>query len=289
MKRARILSFLLWALLGGAGLPGWSQAQPATLTYAVKGADTLWMHHYAPQGAANGMTVVFVHGGAFTGGDPVNQKPFAEGMTQRGYRVFVLKYRLYLKGKSFGCETATPEKLTAIKTAIEDVDDAGAYLVQHARTLGVDTSRMFLAGSSAGAEAVLNAVFNSYRPKGAAPQRRYRGVLAFAGAVLDINALTKEAWVPLLLMHGTRDQLVPYGTAAHRFCRAGDAGWLMMFGSHTILLEARRKGWPAVLYAYEGGGHEVSNYMFRRFHEMDNFMQAVVAQKPPAPALITCK
>lgn len=289
MKRARILSCLLLALLSGAGGQVVAQGPLATVTYAIKGADTLWMHHYAPQGIPNGSTVLFVHGGSFTGGDPVNQKPFAEGMTQRGYRVFVLKYRLYLKGKSFGCETATPEKLTAIKTAIEDVDDAGAYLVEHARALGVDTSRMFLAGSSAGAEAVLNAVFNSYRPKGAVPQRRYRGVLAFAGAVLDINALTKDAWVPLLLMHGTRDQLVPYGTAAHRFCRAGDAGWLMMFGSHTLLQEARRKGLPAVLYAYDGGGHEVSNYMFRRFREMDDFMRAVVNRKPPAPALITCK
>lgn len=287
MKKACILSFLLLALLGGARLQGWSQ--PATLTYAVRGADTLWMHHYAPQGKANGTTVLFVHGGSFTGGDPLNQKPFAEGMARRGYRVFVLKYRLYLKGKSFGCETATPEKLKAIQTAMEDVDDAGAFIVQHARAMGVDTARLFLAGSSAGAEAVLNAVFNPYTPKGAAPQRRYRGVLAFAGAVLDPNTLTGKAWVPLLLMHGTRDQLVPYGTAAHRFCHAADSGWLMMFGSHTILEEARRKGLPAVLYAYEGGGHEVSNYMFRRFEEMDNFMKAVVAGKPPAPTLITCK
>jgi acetyl esterase/lipase len=289
MIRARIRSFLLLALLGGACLQGGAQAQPATLTYAIKGADTLWMHHYAPQGKPNGMTVLFVHGGAFTGGDPVNQKPFADGMTQRGYRVFVLKYRLYLKGKSFGCETATPEKLKAIKTAIEDVDDAGTYLVQHARALGVDTGRLFLAGSSAGAEAVLNAVFNPYHPKGTTVQRRYRGVMAFAGAVLDAGTLTEKAWVPLLLMHGTRDQLVPYGTAAHRFCRATDAGWLMMFGSHTILQEAKQKGLPAVLYAYEGGGHEVSNYMFRRFEEMDDFMRAVVAHKPPAPTLITCK
>lgn len=289
MKKVRILFLLLPALLFGAGAQAGAQEPPASVTYAIKGSDTLWMHHYTPQGRPNGITVLFVHGGSFTGGDPVNQKPFAEGMTRRGYRVFVLKYRLYLKGKSFGCDMATPEKLKAIQTAIEDVDDAGAYIVQHARELGVDTTRLFLAGSSAGAEAVLNTVFNPYAFKEASVQRRYRGVMAFAGAVLDINALTEKAWVPLLLMHGTRDQLVPYGTAAHRFCRAGNAGWLMMFGSHTILEQARRKGWPAVLYAYEGGGHEVSNYMFRRFAEMDDFMRAVVARKPPAPALITCK
>lgn len=286
MKRTRTL-FTLWLLVlfTGAGLHGAAQA-PSTVTYAVKGNDTLWMHHYTPQGKANGMTILFVQGGSFTGGDPVNQRPFAEGMTRRGYRVFVLKYRLYLKGKSFGCKTPTPEKLKAIKTAIEDVEDAGAFIVQHAGQYGVDTTRLFLAGSSAGAEAVLNAVFNPFKSKSAPIQQRYRGVLAFAGAVLDMNTLTERAWVPLLLMHGTRDQLVPYGTAAHRFCRAGVSGWLMMFGSHSIWQEAQRRNLPAVLHAWEGGGHEVSNYMFRRFSEMDHFMQAVVARKPITPALI---
>lgn len=273
-----VLLSLLLALFVGGGQ--YVAAQPATVTYAIKGADTLWMHHYAPQGKANGMTVVFVHGGSFTGGQPVNQKPFAEGLSRLGYNIFVLKYRLYLAGRSFGCETATTEKLKAVRTAVEDVHDATEFIVGHAKTYGVDTTRMFLAGSSAGAETVLNFVFNPFQPKGVVASCRYRGVLSFAGAVLDINTLTPQAWVPLLLMHGTRDQLVPFGTAAHRFCRAADAGWLIFFGSHTILQWAQQNKLPAVLYTFEGGGHEVSNYMFRRFAEMDAFMRRVVEGKP---------
>lgn len=280
---------LLFAFLFMGGLAAEAQQEPPTVTYAIKGEDTLWMHHYQPQGKPNGITVLFVHGGAFTGGHPANQRPFAEGLTRLGYNIFVMKYRLYLKGKSFGCETDTPEKLKAIRTAIEDVEDAGDFIVQHASQFNVDTSRLFLAGSSAGAEAVLNLVFNPFRPKGEPASRRYRGVLSFAGALLDVNTITEKAWVPLLMMHGTRDQLVPFGTAAHRFCRAADAGWLMMFGSHTILNEAKKNGLPAVLYTYEGGGHEVSNFMFRRFREMDDFMKNVVAGKTLAPVEVISK
>jgi predicted esterase len=274
-------------LLSGMGAV--AQTEPCTITYAIKDGDSLWLHHYQPKGKPNNITVLFVHGGSFTGGDPANQKPFADGLTKLGYNIFVVKYRIYLKGMSFGCQTATPEKLKAIRIAVEDVTDAGNYIMQHASKYDVDTSRMFLAGSSAGAEAVLNLVFNPFNKKNEPARHHYKGVLSFAGAVLDINTLSEHNWTPVLMMHGKRDQLVPFGTAAHRFCRAKDAGWLMMFGSHTILTEAKRKGLPALLYTFESGGHEVSYYMFRRFLEMDDFMKAVVAQKPLKPAEIINK
>ncbi|HEY1021324.1 MAG TPA: hypothetical protein VGE06_03385, partial [Flavisolibacter sp.] len=133
-------------------------------------------------------------------------------------------------------------------------------------------------------EAILNLVFNPFLKKNdsryAPPNRfRYAGALSFAGAVLDINTVEKKTWEPLLLMHGTRDQLVPFGTAAHRFCRATDPGWMMFFGSHTLYEKAKKEKLPVRLYTFPGGGHEVSNYMFRRFNEMDAFMKAAVAGK----------
>lgn len=268
-------------------VPAPAQAQqvvPQRITYAQKDTHQLWMDHYRPQGPGNGMSVLFVHGGSFTGGDPKNQYPMGEGLAKRGYQVFVIKYRLYLKGKDFGCGTATPEKLKAIQWGVEDALDATQYLLDHAAELGVDTTKLFIAGSSAGAEAILNLVFNPFRKKN--DQRyalldrfRYAGAMSFAGAVLDINTAQKASWVPLLLMHGTRDQLVPFGTAAHRFCRAADPGWMMFFGSQSLYEKAKKEKLPLRLYTFPGGGHEVSNYMFRRFEEMDAFMKAAVAGK----------
>ncbi len=78
-----------------------SAQQPDSITYAIKGKDTLWMHHYKAAGPANGISLLFVHGGSFTGGEPKNQRPMADGLTQMGYNVFVIKYRLALKGKRF--------------------------------------------------------------------------------------------------------------------------------------------------------------------------------------------
>lgn len=259
--------------------PCFTQAQkPNRITYAIKGPDTLWFDHYKPRAAPNGMSVLFVHGGAFTGGDPANQTPMADGLTKLGYNVFVIKYRLYLKGKSFGCETATPEKLKAIQMAVEDAGDATKYLTAHAAALQVDTTKLFIAGSSAGAEAILNLVYNPFVRKGDKIYKPfpYAGALSFAGAVLDINNLDTRLPLPLFLMHGTNDQLVPYGTSAHRFCKAVDAGWMMMFGAHTLYEEMQKRNWPVVLYTYEGKGHEVSNYMFRKFKEMDEFMKNAV-------------
>ncbi|MFT3824349.1 MAG: alpha/beta hydrolase [Chitinophagaceae bacterium] len=276
MGRVLLQSFLLLCF------PVMLWAQKATrTTYALKGNDTLWFDHYKPAGASNGISVLFVHGGAFTGGDPVNQAPFAEGMTKLGYNVFVIKYRLYLKGKSFGCEVATPEKLTAIRQAVEDARDATIYLVNNAAKLQVDTSKLFIAGSSAGAETILNLVYNPFLKKGDTAfafynKFRYAGALSFSGAVLDINTLYKQPATPLFMMHGDNDQLVPYLTSAHRFCKATDAGWLMMFGAHTIYEELSKRNMPVILYTYLGKGHEVSNYMFRRFTEMDAFMKEVV-------------
>lgn len=252
------------------------------MVYAIKGADTLWMNQYKPEGRYNGITVLFVHGGAFTGGDPANQYPMGEGLARLGYRVFVIKYRLYLKGRSFGCTTETSEKLKAIRYGVEDALDATQYLLAHASALQVDTSKLFIAGSSAGAEVILNTVFNPFLmqgKEGISRSFKYAGALSFAGALVDMNTVIPGHWVPLLLMHGTRDQLVPFGTAAHRYCRATDAGWLMLSGSHTLYEEAVKKKLPAVLYTYEGQGHEVSNFMFSRFTEMDNFLQKIAEGK----------
>ncbi len=275
MKSTSLSMPLLAVLFVSSAL---SAQQIPRLTYAIKGQDTLWLDQYKAKGAANGISVLFVHGGAFTGGDPANQTPMADGLTKLGYQVFVIKYRLYLKGKSFGCETATPEKLKAIRLAVEDAADATRYLTTHATTLQVDTTKIFIAGSSAGAEAILNLVYNPFVRKGDKTYKPfpYAGALSFAGAVLDINNIDARPPLPLFLMHGTNDQLVPYGTSAHRFCKAVDAGWMMLFGAHTLYEAFQKRNWSVVLYTYEGKGHEVSNYMFRKFKEMDEFMKTAV-------------
>ncbi len=80
-------------------------------------------------------------------------------------------------------------------------------------------------------------------------------------------------------MHGTADELVPYGTAAHRFCRADQPGWMIMFGDKSIFDKGRRLKLPGLLYTYVGRGHEVSGYMNREVPKIDQFLQSVNSGK----------
>ena len=278
------LLYVLLLLVLNSTFQATKAAPPKRAVYSIKGNDTLWFDYYQPVVKPNGISVIFVHGGAFTGGNPENQFPMADGLNKLGYRVFVIKYRLYLKGKSFGCETAISEKLKAIRYAADDAMDATKYLVKNATGYNIDTAKIFLAGSSAGAEAILNLVYSPFKNKYDTTYDffktfRYAGALSFSGALLDINSYLSAPPLPLFLMHGTNDQLVPYGTSPHRFCNAKDAGWMMMFGPGTLYKEARQRHWPLVLYSYQGKGHEVSNFMFRNFVEMNDFMQRVVTHK----------
>lgn len=271
-------SLLLLLLIGSV-----AQAQ-TRITYDIKGEDTLYMDHYAPSGNPNGMSVIFVHGGGFSGGDPKNQRPFAEGMSRRGYNIFVISYRLYLKDSSFSCNTPTPVKLKAVRLAVEDAADASKYIIGNAASLQVDTGRLFIAGSSAGAETILQLLYNPFASSDPARfdffrQQRFKGAMVFAGALIDINTMRKDNYIPTLLMHGTKDQLVPFGTAAHHYCNGNAAGWLMLFGAKTIYEQVKSWRKQVVLYTYEGKGHEVSNRMFREFEKMDRFMKSVAAGK----------
>lgn len=253
-------------------------ADPARIIYSIQDRDTLWMDDYRPADGGNGISIVFVHGGSFTGGDPEKQRPFAEGMRKLGYRVFILKYRLYLKGRNFGCNMLLPEKMKAISTAVDDIIDVSRYISANAEQLGIDTQRLVLSGSSAGAEAILQTLYNPFVPKDSDPPAygfRYRAAMSFAGALVDLNPLTAERAIPLLAFHGTDDQLVPYETAPHRFCKASDPGWMMMFGPKPISQKMQELDVPCVQYIYEDAGHEISSYMFREFAAIDKFLKGV--------------
>lgn len=82
-------------------------------------------------------TIVWVHGGAFVGGDKHDNYEYAVQLAQRGYRVVNLNYDL------------APEAV--YPSPIVQVGEALQYLEQHAAIFGLDMSNLILAGDSAGA------------------------------------------------------------------------------------------------------------------------------------------
>jgi acetyl esterase/lipase len=141
--------------------------------------------------------------------------------------------------------------------------------------------RVFLAGSSAGAEAVLHAAFYDREAMRMIDHglgdMRFAGVISGAGALVSTHLVTEETVVPLLLFHGTDDPLVPYGAGPHHRCAPDASGWLMLFGAGALAdrLDALGAGSYA-LYQHEGAGHEIAGrYFHRDYGETLRFIRRV--------------
>jgi len=62
-----------------------------------------------------------------------------------------------------------------------------------------------------------------------------------------------------LLFHGTEDNLVPYATAPHHFCKPGEPGYLILNGSYTIAEKLQKLNVPYWLHTTCSGAHELSD------------------------------
>jgi len=152
------------------------------------------------------------------------------------------------------------------------------FLVTNANKYRIDPEQIIVGGNSAGAEAVLNAVYN--------PQLMFSepdkfqdididGVFSLAGAVVDARYLTSKNAVPGVFFHGTKDNLVPYATAPHHLCEPGAPGYLMLDGSKTIVQKLKDLNTSYLLYSFEGGKHEHSGVPFNELDNVFDFFQRV--------------
>jgi acetyl esterase len=103
------------------------------------GDGDAYLDVYFPEGTDTQLpTVVWTHGGAWISGHREDQAPFFELIAAEGYTVVSLGY-------SLGPEKTYP-------TAVHQINDAHAYLIEHAGRLHIDPERFVLGGSSAGAQ-----------------------------------------------------------------------------------------------------------------------------------------
>ena len=94
---------------------------------------------YFPEGTdAQLPTVVWIHGGAWISGGEADDVPYFKIIAAEGYTVAGVDYSL------------APER--TYPTAVHQLNDALAYLVENAERLHIDPDRIVLAGDSAGAQ-----------------------------------------------------------------------------------------------------------------------------------------
>lgn len=181
---------------------------------------------FVPEGDGPFPTCILVHGGGWTNGNKrVYITPIFEPLTKAGFVWFSINYRLSPKYRWPACA--------------DDVAAAVKWVRAHAAEYKVDPKRIALIGESAGAhlaawvgmkddpETRVAAVVPFYIPSDLEHQSRKAGkALDAFKSLLDFTELNDEAYKklhdaspinfvrpglpPFLLLHGDKDQLVPY-------------------------------------------------------------------------------
>lgn len=258
-----------------------------TYTYATKDGENLDLDIYLPTNDSDfeRATLLYVHGGGFSGGTRDNEGTveFCKRMAGYGYVVVSMSYRLTRKDKpgAFGCNCPANEKLNTFQAAVEDVQDATFFLIENREQFGIDPQKIILAGSSAGAETVLNAAYQPPYCYGLdSGPVSFAGVISMAGAIPDTAVLFTDSAIPSLLFHGTDDNLVPYATASHHYCNQSEPGYLVLNGSYTIAKKLESLNVPYWLHTTCGGAHELaSSPMKLYFDEIVDFCYDFVINK----------
>jgi len=232
-----------------------TMAEPAqTIEYSRPAGVPLYMDVSIPNGAGPFPAAIIVHGGGWVRGDrQVDVAPLFEPLEHADIAWFSIDYRLL-------------RNLMDLAAPLDDVQNAVRFVKEHASQYRIDPQRIALIGESAGGQLAAMAALNP-RPDG-----EVRGVVAFY-APTDLVDLAKDSSLipqelrdslhgspfeallmgglrqlspianvspgapPFLLVHGTKDTLVPFAQ------------------SEAMCGQLKASGSACQLYPIEGGGH----------------------------------
>ncbi len=252
-----------------------------TEVYAEKDGENLIIDLYRPAGVDEKTPlIVFMHGGGFSGGSPKNphEVKFARIAASQGYTVGLISYRLKRKETGFGCDFEASGKIETFQMAAEDFMDAVTYMHNNAEKFQIDKDKIIVGGSSAGAEAVLNAVYNPdlMFDNSEYSDIKFSAVFSLAGAIVDARYIGEEQAVPGIFFHGTDDNLVPYATAAHHYCENSKPGYLILDGSKTIVEKLKQLDTSFLFYRFKDARHEISGMPFEYLPEVFSFLKSII-------------
>jgi acetyl esterase/lipase len=211
--------------------------------------------------------IIWMHGGGFKFGskNAAGVKVWCSSFARRGWLCAAINYKLGNKSLKF-----TYDELVAnCYRGVQDVRTALAFFKAHAGQLGIDTTRIVLAGNSAGGMLALQTVYSTNhelrgliveKDKGAAatgvvatgaasdPVTGVAAIVNFWGGIFD-TAWLHNARVPIVSVHGTQDGIVPY-----------DHKGYPLYGSLPIHRMADSLHIPNALKPYDGFSHELQKH-----------------------------
>jgi acetyl esterase/lipase len=223
-----LLMGILW--VGGDAVAAADVTLRTNVRYGKGKVQRLDLYRSDKTPARSAPVLLWIHGGGFTQGRRQDMDNYSRAFAERGYVTATMSYRL----------TGRPEDATA------DARTAVRWLRREASRLRIDPRRIVVGGYSAGAYTALAVGFGDGVD--------VAGSISIAGGVW-------EGWIDrgdpaALVIHGTRDDTVPY-ERGRRVC-----------------VVAKQRGVPCKLVPFRGVGHEVA---YARF---DGVVAAIDRWKP---------
>ena len=282
----RLLTILTAVLLGASAYAQGSLLSPdGTYLYARRDTCDLFMDVYDPADGSEETfmgiqkpTVLFMFGGGFIRGtrDDESYNSWFRMLTENGYRVISIDYRLGLKGTTKVGVAQVNVLDKAIHIAVEDLFSATNFIIDNADQFGIDPSDIVISGSSAGAISVMQAEYEianktewaSVLPEGF----NYAGVMSFSGAILSRKGKVKyeTAPCPTMMLHGTADEVVPYRQIA--------LFNLGFFGGGKLVERFKKFGYDYNMYHFIDYGHEIAGSMYSTLELQMKFLESNVIQ-----------
>ncbi|HXG83989.1 MAG TPA: alpha/beta hydrolase [Pyrinomonadaceae bacterium] len=229
--------------------------------------------------------IIGVHGGGFVDFCPFepcyvkfSENILTPNFTSRGFMTASVQYRLTAPF-DFKPPRVKDEKLRETHyKAVQDAREAIKYIFENAEKLGVDTENVFLIGSSAGAITVLHAAFldNEETPKdllekyGALAEReKIRGVVSLSGALYDLAYLSGGDKVPVMIVHGSGDFIVPFEKGFY----LGMKHLTPVYGGKAIFEAAQKQGIETRGFFYDFGHKYPSQFSREIFTNANDFIR----------------
>ena len=288
-----ILAFIFCSFITSSAKDKTDLKASGTYMFAKRDTCNLFMDVYEPTPGSElthkGLekpTVLFMFGGGFIGGKRSNPSyfPWFKTLNDNGYRVITIDYRLGLKGvnmsfsitRIFATARATRK---AVVMGIEDLFAATSYIVENAKSLGVDPKNIVLSGSSAGAMIAVAAeqeICNSTELSKLLPKGfNYKGLISFAGAIVTDKGKIRynKTPCPQMFIHGTIDKTVNY-----KQLKVFNWG---VFGSDVLAKICKKNGYIYNIYRYANHSHDMATNFVPTWPEQKRFLEINIIENAP--------